>query len=382
MNRPTHSSSNIARPAADSANIVRLIEKEGANINRIARILREHKESVRYRYKQRILANGFKIQAKPNHERLGLKRLVLTGNLESNWWDHYLQLFTLLNETGYFVGFFRILPDSRLVANVSIPSQFIPDLERLLSALASRHILHVKRIYSFDWFRQMPMLAQYYDFSVDRWDFDWRLSRGENEGLLNVQPSTMGRFQYTDLLLIKELQLDAARPLSEIAEKLRLSYKTALRHFHHIVEEGLIHGYLVNWLKTGFDPKRAVIPVIRHKYLPLFLLVNNITPSEARHLRLTTERLPYLYSEALGKDYFAEVILPLDQSIEGLQYLRELLGRFRERADFGLVDPEYSLGFTVSYQLYNWEANKWIFDHRSVIERIEILMGSRRQVTE
>jgi DNA-binding Lrp family transcriptional regulator len=364
---------------ADTANIVRLIEKEGTNINVIARVLHQHKESVRYRFKQRILANGFKVQVKPNHERLGLKRLILVGDLETEWWQYHEQLFTLLNETCYFVNFSRTLPDSRLVANVSIPPQFVEEFKTLLSGLAARRVLQIKSVYSFASFVNPPMHADRYDFNADRWDFDWHVTKARRDESLDFFPSPVGKFDYTDLALIKELQLDATMSLTKIAARVDIGYKKVLRHFHHLAERGLIHGYKIAWSKDATDLRRKTIPVIRHKYLFLFVLVKSPTLPEARRLKLGFERLPYLSAEAVGKDYFAEINLPLEQSIEGLQYLQRLIQDTKEKADFGLIDPESSLGFTISYQLYDQEAKQWTFDPRRVLHGVENLIAARNQ---
>ena len=80
------------------APLVRLIESEGPYINRVARILGESKDSLRYRYRHAILMNGFRIQAKPNYERLGMKRLFLLGDLGDEWWANEARLSTFLNE--------------------------------------------------------------------------------------------------------------------------------------------------------------------------------------------------------------------------------------------------------------------------------------------
>jgi DNA-binding Lrp family transcriptional regulator len=223
------------------------------------------------------------------------------------------------------------------------------------------------------------MGADHYDFDADRWDFDWNTAKGKKEESRDYSPSHVGKFDFEDLMLIKELQLDATRSLREIAAKLRVGYKKALRHFHHVTERRLIHGYKITWSKDAIDLKREASPVIRHKYLPIFLLVKNPSISESRRLKLASERLPYLSAEAYGKDYFAEILLPLEQSIQGLQYLRKSTEQVKERSDFGLIDPEYSLAFTISYQLYDQRSRQWTFDTGRVLESVENLMITRNE---
>jgi len=361
------------------APLVRLIEKEGPYINRIARTLGESKDSVRYRYRHAILKNGFRIQAKPNYERLGMKRLILLGDLGDEWRANEARLSTFLNENCYFVNFNRTLLDSRVLANVSIPPRFVDQFTRLLSELASRNVLHVEDTYSFDSFRNPPMRAEYYDFDRDRWDFDWG-SHADTalEGAERPDPE-QASFSYEDLLIIKELQIDATRSLTEIARKLKLEYKRVLRRFQHIEAEGLIRGYRVIWSKDAVDLKRNLIPTPKHRYLPIFFLVRNTTTAEAGRLMAASARFPYLSAEAIGKDYFAQAFIPREQITEGLKYVTDLAEQTKERTEFGFVDFEHSRVFTIPYQMFDQDARQWTFNPQGVLEGLEQMKLVRKE---
>src|SRR5947209_20400847 len=59
-----------------TAQLVQLLTEVGPDIPEISRRLGQFKESVRYRYKEKILKRGFAVRAAVDHEKLGLKRIV------------------------------------------------------------------------------------------------------------------------------------------------------------------------------------------------------------------------------------------------------------------------------------------------------------------
>src|ERR1700689_3919416 len=53
----------------------------GPNVNEIARLTGQHKETVRYRYHRFFLDKGITVQAVPSYTRLGFKRLIVFAKL-------------------------------------------------------------------------------------------------------------------------------------------------------------------------------------------------------------------------------------------------------------------------------------------------------------
>ena len=71
----------VVEPELENVNsrtvqLVKLLTEVGPDIPEISRRLGQFKESVRYRYKEKILNRGFAVQAAVNHDKLGLKRLM------------------------------------------------------------------------------------------------------------------------------------------------------------------------------------------------------------------------------------------------------------------------------------------------------------------
>ena len=82
MQRPVSASDDTN---TRTAQLVKLISEIGPDIPEISRRLGQFKESVRYRYKEKVLEKGFGVQASLNHEKLGLRRVVLVMDLAPDY---------------------------------------------------------------------------------------------------------------------------------------------------------------------------------------------------------------------------------------------------------------------------------------------------------
>jgi len=356
---------------SEMARMVQLLEENGPYINKIARLSGKHKESVRYRYNEKILGKGFGLVARPNHESLGLRRIAILADLASRYEAVSKGFFTRMNETSYVVSYARTVPDGRYFITASVPDQLVGNFTGFLSELKKRRILDATLVSVFEWFRSPPMRAEFYDFDMDKWDVDLTKMGHRVLEAKQYTPSTEQPFDYTDLLLIKELVVDATRSLKEIGAKLGLGYKTVLRHFEHVDKRGLIQGYRTLWLGTRYDPKLDVVMKSKHRYLGLDLLVTNVSKRELPKLMTAISRLPFLWAEAGGPNYLAELMIPLDYTNEVLGYLRENLEPFRDRINHVIGDFDDALNFTISYQLYDQKRKRWSFDSKRALDVLQ-----------
>jgi len=67
--------------------MVQLITEGGLNINQISRAIGVYKETVRYWYRN-LLKDGFTVQASPDYEKLGMKRVVMIVELGEVYEDY------------------------------------------------------------------------------------------------------------------------------------------------------------------------------------------------------------------------------------------------------------------------------------------------------
>jgi DNA-binding Lrp family transcriptional regulator len=362
-----------------NAAMVRLVHslyELGPNIPEIARKLGQYRESVRYRYKEKLLKKGFAVQAMVNHEALGLRRVIVVVDFADLYRPYANTILTAMNELCYLTGFARTLPEGSFVIHASLPLGFISDFENLFEKLKELGLFSNLELFVFDWFRVSRMKAEFYDFDMGRWDFDWSSSPNDpNFEAAAYVPSRGEPFDQIDLLCLKELQIDPNRTLADIAKKVQVKYKTLVWHFQtHVLRKNLIKGYSVNWMGTSYNYELDKALHRKHKYIALDVLVKDLKPIERMELLSKVDRLPFLWSEALGKNYYCQIAIPTDCFTEALLYLEKALVHVKERVEYYIMDTTNAVAFTVSYQLYDTNRGKWTLNSTDLLARFENLL--------
>lgn len=358
-----------------TAQLVQLLTELGPDIPEIARRLGQFKESVRYRYKEKILNKGLAIQAAPNHERLGLKRVVTVTDVGEVYRPYAATIFTAMNDLCYVIGFGKTLPQGKYVVHGSVPTEFVPAYLDFLDKLSEKGLLVSPKSNVFEATRSPPMRAEFYDFNVDKWDYDWSNSAQRTAEAAYAPVASPIDFDYTDLLLVKELTVNAEKSLKEISDKLGINYKKLAWHYTtHVVAKNLIRGYRVSWMGTAYDEKTNRLGHSPHKYMLVDLIVRNLSEYERLLLMHRMSQIPFTWFEASGNDYFAEIGLPTEYIVEGLRYIEETLAPMRDRAEIFTLDQSFSVHFTLSYKLYNEKMRQWEFNEHALLARFDNLI--------
>ena len=355
--------------------LVRLLTELGPDVPEIARRLGQFKESVRYRYKEKILNKGFAVQAAVDHERLGLKRVMLVADFSETYKNYAAAILTAMSEVSYVVSFAKSLIGGEYVVNLSVPSELVGDVREFLLALKERGMFAKLEILEFDWARIVPMKPDYYDFDTGRWDFEWQNPAPQDYQAAAYEPSKKGKFDYIDLLIIKELQMDANKSMKEISEKLNINYKKlAWHHTAHVCGRKLLSGYTVNWMGTRYDYNLEKALHRKHRYFAIDFMVKDTNEFESMTLRHEMDRLPFLWAEGSGRNYFAELAVPVDYVVEGLQYLGSTARGVKEKMSIHAIDQTEAARFTIPYSLYDTAAKRWMFDKEELVKKFEKLI--------
>ena len=356
-----------------TAQMVQEISEIGPDIPEIARKLGQYKESVRYRYKEKILSRKMAVQAAIDYEKLGMRRVIFIVDFREEYEQYAPTILTAMSELCYVTGFDRTLPEGSYVINASVPDQFVDQYVGFVKELESKGLFRCSKILTFEWFRVVPMQAKFYDFDTGRWDFDW--SAPSKPGVWRYLPSKRDSFDYTDLLILKELRVDASRSMIEISKKLGIEYKKLMWHYNtHVVGRKLLRGYTLNWMGTSYDFKIEKALHRQHRYFAVDLLVENLTELERMELMAKTNTLPFLWSELVGESYWAQFAFPVDNIIEAYQYIANVIKPFKSRAKLFVADQLNALSFTVSYRLFDERTKEWKFERQELITRFEDLL--------
>jgi hypothetical protein len=358
----------------ETIDLVKLLSEIGPDIPEISRRLKQSKESVRYCYEKNILNKGFSVQAKVDHQKLGLRRVIVVLDFAEEYRKFSQSILASMNELCFLVSFARTMPEGYYIASFSTPRELVDVLKRFLNAMKEKGMFSHLDILDLDWMRVVPMKAELYDFDSGRWDFDWTAEATRDLRSSQYVPSSSARFDYVDLLLIKELQIDANKSLKEISDKVEVNYKKLERHYReHVMARRLLSGYAVNWMGTRYDRRIEKALHRQHRYLAMILVVREVTEYETMSLRQAFGRLPFLWSEAAGANYFCEFSIPVEFNIEWLQYLTEAISAVKERAKIYAVDQSDAAAFTISYGRFNQARKKWELNLEDLISKFSIV---------
>jgi DNA-binding Lrp family transcriptional regulator len=365
-----------ATPNVKTGQLAKMITELGPNISEIARQLGQFKESVRYRYKEKLLNKGFAVQVALDHEKLGLRRVIMLIDFADQYQKLAEEMFYMLGENGYLVAYERILPDGKYLVHASIPEEFVETYRQFFGALRTKGLFRSFEFYAFQWFRNPGMKTEMYDFDEGRWDFDWSIgSKVDRHAASHVASSNKERFDYVDLLILEQLQIDGNKTLAEMAETLKINYKTLTWHVrNHIEERKLIKGYVINWMGTRYDSKMEKALNKKHTYIYVAVLFSGLDQAKRMDVMSRLNHLPFIWSETAGSDYEAELAFPIESLTEGLQYLAEVISDTKCTARYFIMDQTKSLNFSIIPELYDDSKQRWQFNQEKLMGRLEGLL--------
>jgi hypothetical protein len=357
------------------AAMVKLLMEYGPQINRIARELRIHKETARYWYKEKLLKKGYTMTAVPNYEKLGLGRIVVLAEFSEKFTPYADAILMAMSELCYLSSFAKTLTEDSYSIQANVPREFTNDWIRFMWALKQRGLFDSIRVVPFEWVRIVPMRSDLYDFEHDSWQYDWTSKLKVEPDSASFTPSGRGKFDQVDLGVIKQLQIDPETTLFEISPKLQVNYKTLSWHNRvHVVGNDLIKGYLVNWAGTRYDPKLEKALHRRHRYMWIELLITDVTENERMELMAKVNRLPFIWLEAGGLNYFAQIAFPSEMMTEALGFIKEVVSPVKQKATWRFMDQANALRFSLAPGLYNHEAKKWNFEQVELLNKFDKLV--------
>jgi hypothetical protein len=343
----------------------------GPNINEIARRTGQFKETVRYRYHRFFLDKGITVQAVPSYPKLGFKRLILIAKLARSCEANARSIFTALCELCYLHSFTRVMLSGEYVIHVAVPSELAGRVADVYKALHKSGLFTGLEILQFDEMRNPPMKPEFFEFTRGTWSFEWDSARERGVKLPLAAKSKVERYDRIDLLLLKELDIDASRTLVKMVENVKVSLNALEFHYRdHVKARGLIKGYRLVWQGTKYDREQRRVVSRKDLYVELTILLKDATREEVAELMLLLNGTPFLWSEAYGGAYCAEVFLPNYAYVGFLEFIDEFANRVGEKLRVFVMDQGQALRFVVQYDLFDGESRKWLLDERAVLKAL------------
>ena len=359
----------------DLVRMTKQIMEVGPWIGEVARRTGIYKETMRYRFRKYFLDRGFVVQANLDYHRLGLRRLVIIAKVAPIFEQHSFAIMSALSEMCYLTGFAETTLEGLFIMQVTVPSELLQECSELYKRLHGLGIFTKMQTLRFEEVRSVPMKPEYYDFSEGVWSYDWQGEEITGAALVPSGRADVERYDISDLLILKELNIDANQTIMAIAKKLSISNKTLQYHYtNHVIGRGLLKSYKILWQGTRYNTKTEKAESKRHTYFGVALLVTGTTDRQRAKLASNLNQLPFLWFEASDPNYYAELFIPVSSYTEFLRRVRELAVRTETRPQLFVLDHNKGLRFTIAYRLYSQEKRKWQLDSADVIARFENLM--------
>jgi len=351
----------------------------GPEINEVARRTNRFKETVRYRYHRFFLDRGITVQAVPSYSRLGFKRLILIAKLAPACEANAKSVFNALGELCYLHSFTRVMLRGEYVIHVAVPSELAEGCAAVYKALQGAGVFTELEVLAFEEMRNPPMKPEFFDFVRGTWSFDWASARGKDTKLpLSVRPR-VEKYDKVDLLILKELDIDAGRKLVKMVENVKVNLNALEFHYReHVLARGLIKGYRLVWQGTHYDLEHDRAVSRKDVYIELTILLKDCTQGEAAELMLLLNRTPFIWSEAYGSAYCAEVFLPNYAYVAFLEYIDDFANRVGEKLRIFVMDQSQAVRFVISYPLFDGETKKWRLDATAVLKTLGSLAPNVR----
>ncbi len=350
--------------------MARCLAELGPNINEIARRTGKYKETVRYRYHRFFLEKGIAVQAVMSYPKLGFKRLVLIVKLAPTYEAAAGLIFDAMNDLCYLRSFTRVMLSGEYVIHVAVPSELAGACAAVYTALQEAGLFTELEILEFEEMRNPPMKPEFFDFIRGTWSFDWNSARAKDMKLpLSGRPKAE-KYDKVDLLILKELDIDASRKLVKMAENVKVNLNALEFHYReHVQARGLIKGYRLVWQGTrGFEKERTVSR--KDSYTELTLLLKGATRGEVAELVLLLNKTPFLWSEAYGSAYCSEVFLPNYEHSEFLKYIDEFANKVGEKLRIFVMDQSHAIRFVISHSLFDGESKRWRLNPTAIGDRL------------
>jgi DNA-binding Lrp family transcriptional regulator len=359
--------------------LVKLVSELGPDIAEISRRLGQFKESVRYRYKEKLVKRGFQIKADIDYGTLGLTRVVMKLGVSEPYGPLVKELFAAMNELCYVVAYAGTMPYGHYIVHAGVPTEFKADFRRFMEGLREKGVFTTVETFDCPWFRVLPMRAESFDFDEGVWDFDWSDPLEVDERAARATISERKDIDKIDLLILKELWKDSDRSLTDIQAAIKkvngvdVNYKTLGWHYsHHVQERRLIRDYSITWHGIRYNFTLDKLERMgKHEYLGVSLIVRGTDEQDMMTLRSQLNRLPFLWSEAAGEVYYAQLWFPVEMVNEALEYLKRLLRPYGGRAEMFLLDMSETRSFTIAYDLWDDSRGSWTFEGEALWPRLE-----------
>jgi hypothetical protein len=303
----------------------------------------------------RLKDQGIEIYPLLEPQKIGLERVRVGFELSSDFANH-VSLFEGLHQKAGLIFYSRPLFSDRFDTEFLVPKGSVRELRTLLRTLEKMKIMTNSIAQEILWKQIVMMKTAYYDYEEGEWDVDFSRLRGDPSVKLWTR-KVESKFDHSDLLIIKMLQLNPWAKAVEMAKMLRVTPEDAAYHLNkHVIGLKQIPGFSTKWI--GHRDAWA-----KHSIIPITFVFEKLSEISRMRVMPVISSIPFTWNHMLLKDgtYMTELLIPVTHLVETMKYLSDNLGHERLMPLANYLDPAYTSGFTIPYMMHDIEKG-WTFN--------------------
>ena len=298
-------------------------------------------------------------------EKLGLEKVRVFFELTADT-DNVKPLFGGLHQSAGLRSYARSMYNQIFDCEFAIPRESFGELSKLLDKLTELKIVRDAKAYRLHWRDVLMLKTEFYDYNRNEWDIDFSKLTSDPSIQMPERNAPVD-FDYTDLLMIKDLELDPWIKTVDLASKHDLNVVTASYHINnHVFEKKLIKSFRLRWIGS----KEAWL---KHSIIYKTFVFNGISPETSRHAMSVFTSLPFTWAHMLADDssYIAEVTLPVSQYSEATQYISSKLRKIGLTPS-EVLEKDWSClsTYTIPYMMYNKDSFSWDLNSERALQYI------------
>jgi DNA-binding Lrp family transcriptional regulator len=288
---------------------------------------------------------------------LGKEKLLFESLKAPDFWLYVSRCY------GEFEGCFALY---------AIPPENQTQFESLLETLKDKHLVENLEYFWSTCFHTVNPTTNWFDKQSNEWIFPWdkwveemKLQQTELPYSLKDPAAFPQKADYTDIFILKELEIDATISLKAIASKLDVTLQTIKYHFdNHIIKRQLLESFQV--ISFPFAEQES----------DFFFFIFTF-PSEENMAKFANSLFNKPFVRSIGKIHgenglFVQVYLPRKEFRRLIDGLSVLINKgFLKSYRYLIQDIRFISRQTVPYKLF--DNGNWEYNQKRYLEELESL---------
>jgi len=332
--------------------------------------------TVRYRVRQMLEDSILFLHLNPYHTNMGLRKAVIFVEAIQGYEDLLLEC---LRVNDFWLFLCRIYgPYEGCGGTWTVPKERVEDFNSFLKSLID---VGVARSVEVNWttcHEGIPVRSRWFNIEGNSWVFNWNEWIEEVESIEGELPWTLKepddwpiKVDYEDLLIIKELEIDGRKTMTDISKKIGIPFEKLKYHFReHVSKRGLIEGYQIEIYR---------FPLISSGGFFFKFEFDSYEEMSKLALSLLDKPFPIWMGKVLGENTLvSQVYLPRLEFRKFIGALSTLIKKgLLKRYHYVIQDSFQNWRETIPYQ--HFENGRWKYDiERQREELIKIVEHARK----